>query len=328
MLERPHYLRDSTAMSSDLFSDVLTLVGAQTVLAGGFAAGGRWALRFPAPDKIKFAALVKGSCWLRLDGEREAVRIETGDAVLLSAKRAFVLASDLDVEPLDAKAQFSGQGKKFITLGDEQDVIQLGGHILLDSTNGDFLSAALPPLIHVRATSAHAADLKWLIEKLVREQAHELPGAGIASMQLAQLMFVQLLRAHLAESGVFPAGWLRALSDPRLATALRLMRGEPAREWKLEELAKACAMSRTTFALHFKTAVGMSPLAYLTTWRMRLAEQALREGALSVASVGRSLGYTSESAFSNAFKRATGYAPRGYRSAHAKSADPRLSISA
>jgi AraC-like DNA-binding protein len=306
-------------MSNDLFSDVLRLVGAQTVLAGGFAAGGPWALRFPAPDKIKFAALVKGACWLRLDGEETAIRIETGDVVLLSAKRAFALASDLALTPLDATALFSGQGKKFVTLGDGQDCVQLGGHILLDSTNGDFLATALPPLIHVQASSAHAADLKWLIERLVREQADELPGAGMASTQLAQLMFVQILRAHLAESGTSPAGWLRALGDPRLAPALRLMHGEPGRQWQLEELARACAMSRTTFALHFKTAVGEAPLAYLTAWRMRLAERTLRESNLAVAIVGRSLGYTSESAFSNAFKRATGYAPRRYRSVHAHS---------
>jgi AraC-like DNA-binding protein len=318
-------------MSNDLFSDVLRLVGAQTVLAGGFAAGGPWALRFPAPDKIKFAALVKGACWLCVDGEEAAIRVETGDVVLLSAKRAFVLASDPAITPLEATALFSGQGKKFVTLGDGQDCVQLGGHILLDATNGDFLASALPPLIHVQASSAHAADLKWLIERLVREQTDELPGAGIASTQLAQLMFVELLRAHLAASGTFPAGWLRALGDARLAPALRLIHDDPSREWQLEELARECAMSRTTFVLHFKTALGVTPLAYLTAWRMRLAERALRESNLPVAAVGRSLGYTSESAFSNAFKRVIGYAPKRYRSAHASSlatknpeAEPRL----
>lgn len=319
MLEKPHYLRNSTDMSNDLFSDVLKLVGAQTVLAGGFAAGGPWALRFPAPDKIKFAALVKGACWLRVEGDDVAIRVETGDVVLLSAKRAFVLASDL--APLDAKSLFSGQGKKFVTLGNGQDCVQLGGHIVLDSVNGDFLATALPPLIHVQASSAHAADLKWLIEKLVREQAEEKPGSGMASTQIAQLMFVELLRAHLAASGGFPVGWLRALGDSRLVPALRLMHGEPGREWQLKELASECAMSRTTFALHFKASVGVTPFAYLTEWRMRLAERALHESDLPVAVVGRSLGYTSESAFSNAFKRVIGQAPRRYRSAHVSSRD-------
>ena len=95
------------------------------------------------------------------------------------------------------------------------------------------------------------------------------------------------------------------------------MHAEPARSWHLDELAKACAMSRTTFALHFSKIAGVAPLTYLTEWRMRLAERALREETTPVAVVARSLGYTSESAFSNAFKRVTGNSPKAYRSAAA-----------
>ncbi|NWC94130.1 helix-turn-helix transcriptional regulator [Pseudomonas sp. IPO3778] len=135
----------------------------------------------------------------------------------------------------------------------------------------------------------------------------------LASSQIAQLMFVELLRAHLAASGAFPVGWLRALGDSRLAPSLRLMHQAPERDWKLEALASACAMSRTTFSVRFKASVGRTPFAYLIEWRMRLAERALRESDLSVAGVGQSLGYTSESAFSHAFKRVVGRAPRSYR---------------
>ena len=56
-------------------------------------------------------------------------------------------------------------------------------------------------------------------------------------------------------------------------------------------------------------------MTYLTQWRMRLAERALRENSVHVGDVGRSLGYTSESAFSNAFKRVTGKSPMHFRSA-------------
>jgi AraC-like DNA-binding protein len=85
--------------------------------------------------------------------------------------------------------------------------------------------------------------------------------------------------------------------------------------WQLEEMAKAAAMSRTTFAHHFKTAAGVPPLTYLTEWRMRLAERALREENTPVSALAGQLGYTSESAFSNAFKRVTGNAPKRYRTA-------------
>ncbi len=72
-------------------------------------------------------------------------------------------------------------------------------------------------------------------------------------------------------------------------------------------------MSRTTFAFQFRTVAGVAPLTYLTEWRMHLAERAFREEAAPIATIARSLGYTSESAFSNAFKRVTGKSPRACR---------------
>lgn len=312
MLGDPYYLRHSPAMSVDPFSDILKLTNAETVVSGGFAAGGAWAIRFPAPDKIKFFALVKGACWLSIDGQEAPVRVETGDVFLLSAQRSFVLAGDLTAAPVDATSLFAA-GVKFAQIGDGDDCLQIGGHVRLDPAIGGLLADILPPSIHVQAASPQAPVLQWLLDQLVRERAEDLPGANVALAQLAQLMFVQILRAHLAASGPLAAGWLRALGDRRIAPAMRLMHGDPGRPWQLAELAKATAMSRTSFALHFRTVAGVAPLTYLTGWRMRLAERALREENVPVAVLARSLGYTSESAFSNAFKRVTGDAPKRYR---------------
>ena len=87
------------------------------------------------------------------------------------------------------------------------------------------------------------------------------------------------------------------------------------RSWSLEELARASAMSRTGFTLRFRQTVGVPPLTYLLAWRMNLAARALRQDTTPVAALARSVGYTSESAFSNAFKRVMGTSPRHYRDA-------------
>ena len=79
------------------------------------------------------------------------------------------------------------------------------------------------------------------------------------------------------------------------------------------ELARAVAMSRTTFALRFRTVVGVAPLAYLLDWRMHLAERDLRESNKPVSALALALGYSSQSAFSKAFKRSMGMAPKRYR---------------
>jgi AraC-like DNA-binding protein len=99
-----------------------------------------------------------------------------------------------------------------------------------------------------------------------------------------------------------------------LQPALALLHDDPSRPWRLEELARAAAMSRTSFAERFRTVAGTPPLTYLTRWRMTLAQRALRDDETSVGSLAADLGYTSESAFSNAFKRELGESPLRFRS--------------
>ena len=309
MVVRPSSLRKSPDVVSDPFSDILKLTRAESLVTGGFTAGGPWSIHFPVPKTIKFFAVVKGHCWFRLEGNKQWTRFATGDVGLLSARRSFVLASDPSVKPVDAMALFSGAGRSTAVVGDGQDFAHLGGHVLLDPASGDLLADVLPPWIHIDATSPQAMTFRSLLDLLVAERAAAMPGGQLASAHLAQLLFIQILRATRVES----ASWLRALGDPRIAPALRLMHGDPARDWRLETLAKACAMSRTTFAFHFKAIAGVAPLTYLTEWRMRLARRALREDTTPVAELARSLGYTSESGFSNAFKRVTGTSPSAHR---------------
>jgi len=63
--------------------DILTLAGARCVRVGCLKAGGSWALRFPPPQKIKLTAVVKGACWLAVDGEGAPLRLETGDVFVV-----------------------------------------------------------------------------------------------------------------------------------------------------------------------------------------------------------------------------------------------------
>jgi AraC-like DNA-binding protein len=163
--------------------------------------------------------------------------------------------------------------------------------------------------------------LRWIIDRIAAERSGGAPGCDVACAQLAQLLFVQVLRAHLASAEALPPGWLRAMRDPHVLRALRELHAAPARDWKLSDLAKAAAMSRTAFALRFKAVVGVAPVAYLTAWRMRLAQRALREEDVNVAELAAQLGYGSESAFSHAFKREVGVGPRAYRWANARTSN-------
>ncbi len=176
---------------------------------------------------------------------------------------------------------------------------------------GSLLLQALPPLGHVRS-AAETANLRGSLHRLFDEVTANRVGAAFAIRQHGQLLLLEILRAYLGQAEL-PPGWLRVLTDERLSPALRLMHAEPGKPWGLAELARAAAMSRTTFAERFRTVAGMPPLTYLSRWRMLLAQRALRTSDVRVGSLAAELGYASESAFSTAFKREVGDSPLRYR---------------
>ncbi|MET9125604.1 AraC family transcriptional regulator [Streptomyces sp. NPDC004528] len=302
-------------MPADPLSDTLGLMDARCVVSGGLIAGGDWAVRFARPGRLKIIALVRGGMRVAVEGPADSVRLERGDVAVFDGSHGFVVGSDRAADPVDATRLFAGAPGPMVRHGDGEDVAFVGGHVELGRAGEELLLHALPPLLHVRAAEEEAPVLRWLLDELLRELTGDRAGADFAADQLAQLMFVQVLRAYLADADALPAGRLRAFADERISPALRLMHAEPGRPWQLEELARAAAMSRTTFAERFRTVAGVPPLTYLLDWRMSLARRALRDGETSVSALARQVGYTSESAFSNAFKRTTGVAPRRYREA-------------
>ncbi len=136
-------------MEADPLADILTWASARCVRIGTLKAGGTWALRFPPPQKIKLTAVVKGTCWLAVDGERAPVRLETGDVFVVPAARPFVLASDLKVRPLDGLELFTKAKDNVGTVRDGKDFLAIGGHVALDPDRGGLVAEVLPPLIHV-----------------------------------------------------------------------------------------------------------------------------------------------------------------------------------
>jgi len=91
---------------------------------------------------------------------------------------------------------------------------------------------------------------------------------------------------------------------------LNAMHLQPAHAWTVETLAETAAMSRSIFSDRFTAVVGISPLRYLTRWRLTIAADLLRAGTLKVTDVAHGAGYGSEAAFSRAFKAQFGYPPR------------------
>jgi AraC-like DNA-binding protein len=192
--------------------------------------------------------------------------------------------------------------------------IMVGGNVNFDDTTAALLLDVLPPIVCIGAASPSAEIVRPILQMLGDEIARSAPGTAVMAEHLTRILFIQALRALLADDGSEAPGWLGALNDPQIGPALTLMHEQASQHWTVASLATAVSMSRSAFSLRFKERVGLPPLEYLLRWRIRAAAHALQSGDRTVASVAAESGYASESAFSNAFKRVTGASPAQYRS--------------
>ncbi|KNY22772.1 AraC family transcriptional regulator [Methylobacterium sp. ARG-1] len=295
----------------DPLSDVLSLLKPQSVLSAGLDAGGAWAIRFPAHDGIKFNTVMRGACWVSVEGEAEPVRITAGDCFLLTRGRPFRLATDPGLPAIDAATIYDQAVDNVATCNGGGAFFLIGGRFFFEGAPAGLLFDALPAIVHVRDATNQATILRWALEQLAAELRLSAPGGTLMADHLAQIMLLQVLRLWLASGR--PVGWLGAIADPRLTRALTALHAEPARRWTLAALAGRAGMSRTTFAERFRAVVGQPPLAYLAGWRMQLAADRLRSSDARVASIAYAVGYESETAFRTAFRRHMRCTPMQYR---------------
>lgn len=298
-------------MSADRLSEALDLVEVRGVLTGGIAARGGWWSRGPLSDPVKFFAMVSGHARLTADGIDEPIDLAPGDVAILTGRSWVAFEAGAtprhEVQP---ESDFSAD--RFACSDRTVDDILIGGCVNLNEAGRTLLLGSLPPATHIRSSAADSDRLLASLLRLFDEATGDRIGSAFAVRQYGQLLLLEVLRSYVDQT-VLPAGWLRLLADEHLRPAVDLLHDQPAHAWGLEDLARAAAMSRTSFAERFREVSGMPPLTYLGHWRMLLAQRALRSGSTRIATLAAELGYGSESAFSNAFKRVVGESPMRYR---------------
>ena len=147
------------------------------------------------------------------------------------------------------------------------------------------------------------------MQALASEMAEQGPGSEVGASRLAEVLFIQVLRAHIASGPERNKGWPRAIFDPQVGSALSAIHDRVNTPWTVESLAEAAGMSRSAFAARVKELLGQTPLEYVTEWRMQKAMQYLEQRDKKLIEVARSVGYESDAAFSKAFKRVVGANP-------------------
>ena len=294
----------------DPLSEAIRQSRPQSITVGATDVGGEISIRFPAHDGAYFYSVATGACWLRVDGDHQALLLGPGDCVVLPSGRPFVLATDLALAPTEAAEVFAGRPNGSIApYQGGGSCMMFAAHFEFDAGFSRFLFSVLDPVVQIQEPAAKAT-LREAIDQMIDELQGARPGCEIVVDHLAHIALIKILRFHLAEVGSARPGWLYALADRQISQTIAAMHDAPARRWTVASLAAVAAMSRTAFATRFKAAVGQAPLDYLTQLRMLIAARRLAEPGTRVSVVAHDLGYESESSFSAAFKRVTGLPPR------------------
>lgn len=85
------------------------------------------------------------------------------------------------------------------------------------------------------------------------------------------------------------------------------------KEIHIKELADACNLSQSHFMYLFKEEIGMTPLAYQQTLRIKDTMSALISSKQSINEIAAQVGYDDPLYFSRVFKKLVGVSPREYR---------------
>ncbi|WP_321785334.1 AraC family transcriptional regulator [Paraburkholderia sp. J94] len=254
-----------------------------------------------------YCVILEGGCEMVIDGHAP-IALHAGDFVLIPAVYGVAITS-LGAPPGEVSPEPVALGDNEFRIGPPDrpvDARMMAGHCSFASPDAALLVSLLPRFVHVRGEQ-RLATLVGLVREETREQR---PARDIVLSRLMEVLLIEALRSAAGTQA--SPGLVRGLADARLAAAIRGMHEQPTRAWTVAELAKAAALSRSTFFERFSRAVGVAPMEYLLNWRMALAKDLLRRNAGRVAEIAERVGYSSASTFSVAFTRHVGRPPAQY----------------
>ncbi|MEU9378788.1 AraC family transcriptional regulator [Streptomyces sp. NPDC048255] len=310
--------------SVDPLSSLLSGIRAEGSVVSHAVLTAAWTIRFADDAPLTMISVLRGGGTLVLpDGTERAVGM--GDTAIVSGSAPFHLADHpstvhsphaaYEIACFTPDAECTAQELGGIHWGtdSEEATALIVGAYRASGHRHERLLRALPPVLVIKEDVEVCA---WL-ETAAVDAAQLSAGSQALMDRLLDWALVCTLRSWFDQAGADAPSWYRGLADPVLAPALQAFHDRPAEAWTVASLATRAGVSRALFAKRFTKLMGRPPLAYLTECRMAEAETLLTDTDLSIAQIGRSVGYADAFGFSAAFKRHKGLSPNTFRTAAA-----------
>lgn len=259
---------------------------------------GGWHASTQGMGRASFHLVVQGHCWLHIDGQPEALRLEVGDAVFLLRDFGYRLASEQD--PASACAQ-PRQRMQAIDAEAVDGVGLVCGFFHFKPGLSALIVDGLADWILLRADEPAGHAARALFE-LILEECRRAAGPSQALLErLTHLLFLYALRQQV-HAGQSLGGLVALARQPAFAGLLEQLIEQPGQAWTLESMAACTRLSRSAFFKRFNELAGQSPGQVLLALRMRHASQLLRAGH-TVEQVGAQVGYQSVGMQPGAYRR-------------------------
>ena len=310
-------------MYLDLLGDALAALTFKELNLVDFQLGAPWAISTEGFAPSFNLIVGAGRCEVRLPDGSD-VQLTEGQSILMPRGGWITYASSLNVPA--AKLTEVWDEDEFRELGDypakfeqkiwggDGEVCRLLGFAFeLSETAEEQLLPSLPDAI-ILTNSQATIQMAKALRRYLNQAEHIEPGEFATRARFAEGLVIEQIRQHILSTD-YQTGWIAGLRHPKLHQALALIHTQYAERWTIEALARACGMSRASFAKQFHDVLGQPPMEYLNNWRVGRAKTLMTEGDLPMSAIAYRVGFASEIAFRRNVQRALGRTPRDIRSA-------------
>lgn len=284
-----------------------------------------WGVEVPHKERVaRFHIVVRGQCWLHIEGEDEGMFLSNGDLVIIPHGVSHRLSDSpsTQVRPLEDvlnEVAYTGEGP-LVYGGGGAGCCLVCGEFSFDELGQHPLLINLPAKLYVSGDSSY--NVHWLdstVGAIAHEAARLEPGAHAIIDRLSEIILIQVIRVTI-DASEKPIPFLSAFADARINQVLSAIHNNPAGDWSVESLGQLANMSRSSFSNRFAELTQMTPLQYVIFVRMQQASRLLIESEQSLMQIAEQVGYQSEAAFSQAFKKLFDQRPGEFRRSQARRA--------
>lgn len=247
--------------------------------------GGDWQSQPHTHDCTELFFVIGGSGQVSIENERYP--IHTGDLLVINPTVEHTEIS-INAKPLE-----------YIVLGVENL------HLSLQNHQDDRFC-----IVHFQN---HMEDLLFYLRTIQQEMEKKPVGYEMVCQDFLDILVIQLMRQTKFSATLVP---VNQRSSHICALVRRYIDNHYKEEVTLEHLAQIAHVSKYYVVHIFSKEYGISPISYLAMRRIEESRQLLTTTDFSLSYIAHTLGFSSSSYFSQAFRKLEGISPMEYRRTH------------